>query len=130
LFTAEIEQEGKKKKDKEEYLEALKENADIYKKNFKKVVKLMVDDLWKQKNAAVLKEYGDPTAVNYTYGSYFYDNYVGPYYYVQEQQRLRNIVRGRMGESITKARSGEYLSRTGGLDLARSMVVSKPKVNR
>lgn len=88
----------------------------------------MVDDLWKQKNAAVLKEYGDPTAVNYTYGSYFYDNYVGPYYYVQEQQRLRNIVRGRMGESITKSRSGEYLSRTGGLDLARSMVVSKPKV--
>lgn len=111
---------------------ALKENADVYKKNFKKISKLLVDDIWKEKNKEVLEQYGDPSsAMNYSYGSYFYDNYVGPYYYVQEQRRLRKIVKGKNEENLIAHRSGMYDSRAQVSDLTKTQVLpKKPKVNR
>jgi hypothetical protein len=104
---------------KEEYLADLKENADIFKRNFKKIAKMIVSDMWKVKNQEVLDQYGDPNANSFQYGSYFYDDYTGPYYYVQEQRRLKKIVQGRMEESILKGRSDAYNSRYQTTDALR-----------
>jgi hypothetical protein len=48
--------------------------------------------MWKAKAKAVAEEYSDPTRPGLGAGSYFYDNYHGPNYYVAEQQRLKNVV--------------------------------------
>lgn len=115
------------RKDKEALALALRENSDVYKKNFKKVVRLMVDDIWKDNNRKVLAEYGDPNSDRALFGSYFYDNYTGPYYYVQEQRRLRNIVKGKVQQSIVAGRSDMYDSRLMAADigLSRSMNLGK-----
>lgn len=104
---------------KEEYLADLRENADIFKRNFKKIAKMIVSDMWKTKNQEVLDQYGDPNANSFQYGSYFYDDYTGPYYYVQEQRRLKKIVQGRVEESILKSRSDAYSSRYQATDALR-----------
>lgn len=39
------------------------------------------------------KEYADPERFGFGNGSYFYDNLYSPNYYIQEQKRLKQIVK-------------------------------------
>jgi hypothetical protein len=51
-----------------------------------------VEDMWRKNTQEVAEEYAQPDRFGFGHGSYFYDNYYGPNYYVHEQQRLKNIV--------------------------------------
>ena len=79
---------------------AFRENSETCKKNLKKIAGLLVSDIWRENARKTARQYADVQGVNYSYGSYFYDNYVGPYYYIQEQKRLKKIVRHRLDECI------------------------------
>ena len=83
---------------------AFHENSEVCKKNLKKVLQLMVCDIWRENAKKTARQYADVQGISYSYGSYFYDNYVGPYYYVQEQKRLKKIVRHRLDECISGGR--------------------------
>lgn len=48
--------------------------------------------MWRKNTKEVAEEYAKPERFGFGNGSYFYDNYYGPNYYVHEQQRLKNIV--------------------------------------
>ena len=51
-----------------------------------------MDEIWRKNTQEVAEEYSSADRIGFGNGSYFYDNYYGPNYYVHEQQRLRNIV--------------------------------------
>ena len=53
-----------------------------------------MNDFWSKKTSEVSREYegSGNNQISMGHGSYFYDNYYGPNYYVQEQNRLRGVV--------------------------------------
>lgn len=53
---------------------------------------MIVEEIWKKNTQEVAEEYTSADRTGLGSGSYFYDNYYGPNYYVHEQQRLKNIV--------------------------------------
>lgn len=108
---------------------AFNQNAEVYKQNIKKVIRLMVDDVWSEKRKKVLRDYSD-TNPNTNGRAYFNDNDLGPYYYIQEQNRLKKIVKNRVVESIAQGRSEDYELRKSKLEFS-SMLASgykRPKV--
>lgn len=104
------------------------ENANIFKKSIKKILKTASEDVWKSNHKKVREEYSNPGRVQQAFGSYFYDAYVGPYYYVHEQQRLQNIVRSKMAANIVSGRSAMYESRTLGDSQALIGGKTRPRV--
>ena len=80
---------------------AFRENSEVCEKNLKKILQLMISDIWRENSRKTARQYADVQGINYSYGSYHYDNYVGPYYYIQEQKRLKKIVRHRLEECIS-----------------------------
>ena len=51
-----------------------------------------MEEIWRKNTTEVAEEYSSADRFGFGNGSYFYDNYYGPNYYVHEQQRLKNIV--------------------------------------
>lgn len=101
-------------------LEAFKESSDIYKRNFKKIVKLLVDDIWKEKNRKALAQYsGSAKDRKGCVGSYYYDSYDGRKYVEEEKKRLGKIVKGKTRDSIVAHRSPMYNSWAKTTDLSK-----------
>jgi len=79
----------------EKFKRAVETNSEIYKANLKKVMKLMgrwlkflsyliVEEIWRKNTQEVAEEYTSADRTGLGSGSYFYDNYYGPNYYVHE----------------------------------------------
>lgn len=116
---------------KELMLSALKESSDIYKRNFKKAIELMVEDVWKQKNNQALEQYQSGGGIKtFGTGAYFYDSYEGQHYAEQEKKRLKKIAHGVAIDSVVAGRSKNYQSRPKATDittLSNSSVVKQKK---
>lgn len=123
------------KKNKENALEAFKESSDVFKRNFKQAVKLMVNDIWKDKNKRALQQYsGEGNGSKFGTAAYFYDSYEGQQYCDQEKKRLKSIAHGMTFDKIVSGRSAKYESRPKATDIQkldnRSVIrQSKPKVD-
>lgn len=107
--------------------------SDVYKQNFKKIVKLMVDDVWKTKKAKALAQYQAGNAVDNgkSTGIKLPEKYDGMKYADQEKRRLNKIVHGKMTDSIVGHRSSAYNQRMRTTDLTQlteSLPWTKTKV--
>lgn len=99
-------------------LSALQESSDIFKRNFKKAIKLMVEDVWKQKNTQSLEQYRNGGGIKtFGTGAYFYDSYEGQHYAEQERKRLKKIAHGVAVDSVIAGRSSMYQSRVKATDI-------------
>lgn len=133
-ISTEVNSDKNFRKNKEKALEAFKESSDVFKKNFKQAVKLMVNDIWKEKNKSALQQYtGEGKSQRFGTGAYFYDSYEGQQYCDQEKKRLKTIAHGMTFDNIVSGRSSKYGSRPKATDIQnldnRSLVrQNKPKV--
>ena len=51
-----------------------------------------MEDIWRKNTKEVAEEYANPNRFGFGNGSYFYDDFYGPDYYIQEQKRLKDII--------------------------------------
>lgn len=103
----------------------------MYKQNFKKVVKLMVDDVWSKKRQAAVNEYRAGATLANGKETPVSGKYEGLKYAEQEKKRLNRIVHGKTTDSIVGQRSSKYGQRAKATDLTKlcePLPWSKPKV--
>lgn len=100
----------------------MKHSADIYKRNFKKVVKVIVDDVWKNKGREAVEQYKNGSAVangKATFDTKNASSFKGIKYVEQEKKRLSKIVQGKTTDSIVGHRSSMYDFRAKATDLGK-----------
>ena len=73
--------------------ELVYDNSRIFKDNLKKILRLMVDDIWSKNKKEVAEEYDHDDRFAVGHGAYFYQSQKKGDYAAQEKDRLKRIVR-------------------------------------